>query len=86
MKKKQKKENKKLIKMNHYDIFTIVENYNEGVKIQIILGNYLIEEGFESVESAKTYIDSKPWKLICAIASVYAKIINNLKMEVKNEN
>ena len=79
MKKQKKQKKEELIKTNPYDIFTIVENYNDGVKIQIVLGNYLIEEGFDCVESAKTYIDSKPWKLICAVASIYAKIINELK-------
>ena len=79
--KQTKKEN--LIKVNDYDIFKIVENYNEGVRIQITLGNYLIEEGFDCVESAKTYIDMKPWKLICAVASIYAKVINELNKEEK---
>lgn len=79
----KKKKKEQLIKMTNHEIFTIVENYNDGVKIQITLGKFLIEEGFDCVESAKTYIDSKPWKLICAVASIYAKIINELKIEEK---
>ena len=77
---------KELFKTQQYDIFTIVENYNEGVEISICLGNYLIENGFDSVELAKEYINSKPYKLIIAIASISAKVTTEtIKKEEKNE-
>lgn len=73
-KKTKKTENKELFKTTQHDIFTIVENYNEGTDISICLGQYLIEKGFDCVESAKTFIDSKPYKLTVAVATISAKI------------
>ncbi len=83
----EEKKTEELIKVQQYDIFNIVENYNEGVNIGITIGNYMLENNFESVEDAKKYIDSKPYKLVCAIASIYSQIIiNDFINTKKNEN
>lgn len=78
-------ENKEqLITTEKYEIFTIVEDITEGIDVKIVLGNYMVKNGFESIENAKAYIDSKPWELISAVTSIYT--MYTIKQINENEN
>lgn len=63
------------IKVEQYDYcFNLLED-EKGVRIAV--GNTVVTaQIFENMETAKNYIDSKPWALIMATAHVCLKIFD----------
>lgn len=82
------KKNEELLKITEVDNtpFTLIETNG---RVNIVMKNQIVEENtFDSVEDAKKYIESKPWKLILIAAHLYGVIVNNEleKMEELSKN
>lgn len=74
-----KAENKTTVQV-YENIFTLVTKENEQKTYIAIRNSIIWREGFENVEEAKKFIDSKPWGLIVnTVLFINEDIINNIK-------
>lgn len=75
--------------MSKYEIldnapFVVVEGSDGWF---IVMGEHIVSsKRFDTKDSAKRYVDSKPWELIIVGASAYNKILEKLETDNNNFN